>query len=176
MAGTDGRTMKRGRRSGAVAVAALVATVAAVLTLAPAAATGQVPPTGVSPSPAHVDFGEIKIGSPSPVAVITVRGGYCIDFPVHQCQVEPMDVAVSGPYTIANYCPPRLFGALGPGICSVAVFFTPQSRGPQPGFLRLQSSPTFRGVPLSGTGCRKQKTKRKREKKKKKLVCTAKKP
>jgi len=58
--------------------------------------------------------------------------------------------------------------------CHVSVAFAPTGPGPKQGFLRVASSPSIVGAPLSGTGCANVKVRVKKGRKKKtRLSCTA---
>ena len=109
-------------------------------------------------------------------------GGYCgpdfsdgMNIVPGPCFPEPTDIAVSGQFVItASTCPSSLNSPLTTSVlsCSVHVAFSPASRGPQSGFLRLVSSPSIVGVPLAGQGCKQVKGKNG----KKKRSCVAKTP
>ena len=104
-----------------------------------------------------------------------VGGGFCgPDFGVPPmpgpCVLEPSDIAVSGDFVITeNTCPAAYFtdGPSSRLSCHVNVAFLPSTHGLRQGFLRVASSPSIVGVPLSGTGlvCFKNR--------KKKRVCNA---
>jgi hypothetical protein len=139
--------------------------------------------SAVTYSPSSLTFGNTKLGATSPPQSVTVRGGMCgpdlfdpitMTIKPGPCAGEPTDVAVSGQFAIAgNTCPNPLVAIdiNNKPPCTISVAFKPTSLGPQQGFLRLTSSPSIVGVPLSGTGCKKVKTKSD----KKKLRCKPKK-
>jgi hypothetical protein len=136
-------------------------------------------------SPSSLTFGAQTNGTVSPPQEVRVGGGSCgpdffdgMNIVPGPCFPEASDIAVSGQFVITgNTCPASLSSPTATSIlsCSVFVAFAPTSVGTQDGFLRLGSSPSIVGVPLSGNGCvRKPKgglrchalTKKKKKKKK----------
>jgi hypothetical protein len=125
-------------------------------------------------NPSSLKFAKQKVGKTSPIQQVNLGGGSCSEgfmngVFVHNCTPDVSDIAVSGNFVItSNTCPANLIppGALGGPVvsCSIGVAFKPTGLGPRNGFLRLQSSPSIVGIPLSGPGCKKKKGK-------KKLVC-----
>jgi hypothetical protein len=128
-------------------------------------------------SPTSVSFAPQVAGTQSPAQQVQVGGGYCgPDMPApgggvtHECFTQPSDIAVSGDFVITeNTCPANYFtDALSSRLsCHVNVSFLPTGPGPKIGFLRVASTPSIQGIPLSGTGlvCFKNR--------KKKRVCNA---
>lgn len=86
-------------------------------------------------------------------------GGRIIPVP-GRCTEATLDIAVSGPFAIADGTCPVVFKGAVPDRpdCTVDVVYVPSARGPQAGFLRLMSNPV-QGLTLVGTGCRQRKTK-----------------
>jgi len=129
-------------------------------------------------SPSSLSFAGVKVGTQSATQQVTVTGSQCPDLPGPMGSImpgncpEPLDIAVSGDFVIVtNTCPNALPGDLAAHTCTITVSSKPTALGPRSGFLRVQSIPAVSGVPLSGKGCKKQKTKSG----KKKLVCKKKK-
>ena len=130
-------------------------------------------------SPSSLTFANQNAGTTSAPQEVRVGGGYCgPDYMVGMtiypgpCYPEPSDIAVSGDFVITgNTCPASLNSPLTTSTfsCSVFVAFAPSGPGPKQGFLRVSSSPSIVGAPLSGTGCANIKT----PKGKTKLICSA---
>jgi hypothetical protein len=128
--------------------------------------------------PSSLSFGKQKVKTASAIQQVDAGGGMCGPDYLNPegyitpgpCTTEAADIAVSGPFIItSNTCPAQLASPNATASqfsCSIGVAFKPNATGPGKGFLRLTSSPTLVGLPLSGTGCKKQKVKGK-----KKLVC-----
>ena len=142
------RRRRRTRRVGALgaltmaAAMLLPATASATINYRPASIVFASQLTGTASNPVQVDLGASPCGDPPPTGPFT-------------CRTETTDIAVSGPFTIVgNTCAKEISN---PGLsprytCSVAVDFRPATTGAQSGFLRLASSPSLIGVPLSGAG------------------------
>jgi hypothetical protein len=117
-------------------------------------------------NPASINFGQENIGSTSPSQQVTLMGGQRgpdifdgMNFIPGPSFPDPLDIAVSGDFTItSNSCPAVLLSPTpGTATCAVRVAFEPNAVGPLQGFLRLQSNPSIQGVPLKGVGCKKPK-------------------
>ena len=113
-------------------------------------------------TPSSVTFADQVKGTQSAPQQVQVGGGFCgPDFfngmfiVPGPCFPETSDIAVSGDFVITeNTCPGAYFtdGPTSRLSCHVNVAFLPSTNGLRQGFLRLASSPSIVGVPLSGTG------------------------
>jgi hypothetical protein len=136
---------------------AAIAALGAAVTLALAANAG-----AAIYNPSSLTFANQNVGTTSAAQQVNVGGGACgpdIFVPPNiipgPCTKEATDIAVSGPFVItSNTCPAELSSPGATAIsCAVGVAYKPTAAGPQSGFLRLTSSPSIVGVPLSGVGC-----------------------
>jgi len=138
------RHHRRARRVGALGALTMAAAM-----LLPASASA------INYTPTSIVFGNQLTGQASNPVQVDVGASPCGDGPPATCFYETTDIAVSGPFTIVgNSCPQQI---QNPGLsprytCSVAVDFRPTATGAQSGFLRIASSPSVTGVPLSGAG------------------------
>ncbi len=139
------------RRRRTHTVGALGALTMAAAMLLPATASA------INYRPASIVFPNQQTGQASNPVQVDVGASPCGDpiMPGFTCFFEMTDIAVSGPFTIVgNSCATYI---QNPGLsprytCSVAVDFRPTTTGAQSGFLRIASSPSIVGVPLSGAG------------------------